>query len=60
MWLRNSDQLVDEWLSVTGLNGQTPVEVGEHGLMSLRSALTERIEIANISRDLVRFVQERT
>jgi sulfite reductase (NADPH) flavoprotein alpha-component len=28
--------------------------------MSLRSALTERTEIAHISRDLVRFVQERT
>jgi sulfite reductase (NADPH) flavoprotein alpha-component len=60
VWPRNSDRLVDEWLSVTGLNGETPVEVGEHGLMSLRSALTERIEIAHISRDLVRFVQERT
>jgi NADPH-dependent sulfite reductase flavoprotein alpha-component len=60
VWPRNSDELVDEWLSVTGLNGQTPVEVGEHGLMSLRSALTERIEIAHVSRDLVRFVQERT
>lgn len=60
VWPRNSDQLVDEWLSVTGLDGQTPVEVGEHGLMSLRSALTERIEIAHLSRDLVRFVQERT
>lgn len=60
VWPRNSDQLVDEWLSVTGLDGQTPVEVGEHGLMSLRSALTERIEIAHISRDLVRFVHERT
>ncbi|OJZ74494.1 reductase [Mycobacterium paraffinicum] len=60
VWPRNSDQLVDEWLTVTGLDGQTPVEVGEHGLMSLRSALTERIEIAHISRDLVRFVQERT
>lgn len=60
VWPRNSDRLVDEWLSVTGLDGQTPVEVGEHGLMSLRTALTERIEIAHISRDLVRFVQERT
>jgi NADPH-dependent sulfite reductase flavoprotein alpha-component len=60
VWPRNSDQLVDEWLSVTGLDAQTPVEVGEHGLMSLRSALTERIEIGHISRDLVRFVQERT
>ncbi|SPM41878.1 FdhF, partial [Mycobacterium numidiamassiliense] len=60
VWPRNSDRLVDEWMSVTGLDGQTPVEVGEHGLMSLRSALTERMEIAHISRDLVRFVQERT
>jgi sulfite reductase (NADPH) flavoprotein alpha-component len=60
VWPRNSDRLVDEWMSVTGLDAQTPVEVGEHGLMSLRSALTERIEIAHISRDLVRFVQERT
>jgi len=60
VWPRNSDGLVDEWLSVTGLDGQTPVEVGERGLMSLRSALTERTEIAHISRDLVRFVQERT
>ncbi|HEY0228270.1 MAG TPA: flavodoxin domain-containing protein, partial [Mycobacterium sp.] len=60
VWPRNSDRLVDEWMSVTGLDAQTPVEVGEHGLMSLRSALTERFEIAHISRDLVRFVQERT
>ena len=60
VWPRNSDRLVDEWLAATGLDAQTPVEVGEHGLMSLRSALTERIEIAHISRDLVRFVQERT
>ncbi len=60
VWPRNSDRLVDEWLSVTGLDAQTPVEVGEHGLMSLRSALTERLEIAHISRDLVRFVQQRT
>jgi NADPH-dependent sulfite reductase flavoprotein alpha-component len=60
VWPRNSDCLVDEWLAVTGLDAQTPVEVAEHGLMSLRSALTERIEIAHISRDLVRFVQERT
>ncbi|WP_077090699.1 bifunctional nitrate reductase/sulfite reductase flavoprotein subunit alpha [Mycobacterium rhizamassiliense] len=60
VWPRNGDQLVEEWLSVTGLDAHTPVEVGEHGLMSLRTALTERIEIAHISRDLVRFVQERT
>lgn len=60
VWPRNSDQLVGEWLSATGLDAQTPVEVGEYGLMSLRSALTERYEIAHISRDFLRFVQERT
>ena len=60
VWPRNSDRLVDEWLSVTGLDGETPVEVAEHGLMSLRSALTERFEIAHISPDLLRFVQQRT
>ena len=60
VWPRNSDRLVDEWLSVTGLDAQTPVEVGDHGLMSLRSALTERLEIAHISPDLLRFVQQRT
>jgi sulfite reductase alpha subunit-like flavoprotein len=60
VWPRNSDRMVDEWLSVTGLNGETPVEVAEHGLIALRSALTERFEIAHISRDLLRFVQQRT
>ncbi len=60
VWPRNSDRLVDEWLSVTGLDDQTPVEVADHGLMSLRSALTERFEIAHISPDLLRFVQRRT
>jgi NADPH-dependent sulfite reductase flavoprotein alpha-component len=60
VWPRNSVRMVDEWLSVTGLNGETPVEVTEHGLISLRSALTERFEIAHISPDLLRFVQQRT
>ena len=42
---------------------QTSVEVAEHGSMtsmSLREALTERFEIAHISPDLLRFVQQRT
>jgi sulfite reductase (NADPH) flavoprotein alpha-component len=60
VWPRNSDRLVDEWLSVTGLDAETPVEVAEHGLVSFRTALTERFEIAHISPDLLRFVQQRT
>ena len=62
VWPRNGDGLVDEWLSVTGLDAETQVEVAEHGLMSsmsLRDALTERFEIAHISPDLLRFVQQR-
>jgi sulfite reductase (NADPH) flavoprotein alpha-component len=62
VWPHNGDRLVDEWLSVTGLDAETQVEVAEHGLMSsmsLRDALTERFEIAHISPDLLRFVQQR-
>ena len=60
VWPRNSDQLVDEWLTVTGLDGETPVELAGHGSMSLRAALTDRLEIANINPDLLRFVQQRS
>ncbi len=60
VWPRNSARLVDEWLSLTGLDDQAPVEIAGHGVMSLRSALTERLEIAHISPDLLRFVQQRT
>lgn len=60
VWPRNCDQTVEEWLSLTGLDAETPVEVADHGLMSLRAALTERYEIAHISPNLLRFVHERT
>lgn len=60
VWPHNSEQLVDEWLVVTGLDGHTEVEVADHGAMSLRTALTDRFEIAHISPDLLRFVQQRT
>jgi len=60
VWPRNSDQLVTEWLTVTGLDGETVVDVPGHGSMSLRDALTDRFEIAHISPDLLRFVQQRS
>ena len=60
VWPHNSEQLVDEWLTVTGLDGRTEVEVPDHGAMSLRTALTDRFEIAHISPDLLRFVAQRT
>jgi sulfite reductase alpha subunit-like flavoprotein len=60
VWPRNSGSLVDEWLAVTDLDGDTSVEIADHGSMPLRTALTERFEIARITSDLVRFVQQRT
>jgi NADPH-dependent sulfite reductase flavoprotein alpha-component len=60
VWPRNCDQLVDEWLSLTGLNAEATVEVRDHGSMSLRNALIERYEIAHIGPDLLRFVQQRS
>lgn len=60
VWPRNSAELVDEWLTLTRLNGDAGVQIPNYGSMSLRSALTERLEIARISGDLLRFVQQRT
>jgi sulfite reductase (NADPH) flavoprotein alpha-component len=59
VWPRNGRRLVDEWLTLTGLDGETPVEVADHGSkasISLREALTHRFEIAHISPALLRFV----
>ncbi len=56
VWPRNSAALVDEWLAVTGLSGRTTVRLADGATMSLRTALTERLEIARITADLVRFV----
>ena len=60
VWPRNGKRLVDEWLTLTGLDGETAVQVADHGSMSLRDALTERFEIAHISPDLLRFVAQHT
>jgi sulfite reductase alpha subunit-like flavoprotein len=60
VWPRNGKRLVDEWLTVTGLDGETAVQVAGHGSMSLRAALIDRFEIAHISPDLLRFVQQHT
>lgn len=60
VWPRNSDHLVEEWLTVTGLDGEATVELANQGAMSLRAALTDRLEIAHISPDLLRFVQQRS
>nr|WP_246097817.1 bifunctional nitrate reductase/sulfite reductase flavoprotein subunit alpha [Rhodococcus spelaei] len=60
VWARNSRPFVDEWLSATGLDGDGTVELAEHGAMTLRSALVDRLEITRITDDLLRFAHERT
>jgi len=63
VWPRNGKPLVDEWLTVTGLDPESEVEVSSQGSMTsmpLRDALTTTSEIAHISPDLLRFVQQRT
>lgn len=60
VWPRNSSPFVDEWLTLTGLDGEETVDLGQHGSMTLRTALTERLEITRISSDMIRFVHQRT
>ncbi len=60
VWPRNCDRLVDEWLAVTGLDGEAVVKIADHESTSLRGALQHRFEIAHLSPDLLRFVQQRT
>ncbi|MCF8603349.1 bifunctional nitrate reductase/sulfite reductase flavoprotein subunit alpha [Gordonia sp. HY442] len=54
----NSPALVDEWLAVTNLDGDLPVDAAGD-TMPLRTALAEHFEIARITRDLVGFVADR-
>ncbi|MGU3294666.1 molybdopterin-dependent oxidoreductase [Williamsia sp. M5A3_1d] len=60
VWPRNSTHLVGEWLSLTGLDGDAPVELGGGAPRPLRDALRDDLEIARITPDLLRFVLRRT
>ncbi|MGB3698990.1 MAG: bifunctional nitrate reductase/sulfite reductase flavoprotein subunit alpha [Gordonia sp. (in: high G+C Gram-positive bacteria)] len=58
VWPRNHPELVDEWLRLTGCDGETTVTVGA-AATSLRAALTDEYEIAACTHDLVAFVAAR-
>jgi NADPH-dependent sulfite reductase flavoprotein alpha-component len=60
VWPRNSATLVGEWLERTGLDGTATVELPSVGTVTLRDALRDRLEIAKITPDLMRFVIART
>jgi NADPH-dependent sulfite reductase flavoprotein alpha-component len=52
----NSRAAVTAWLAVTGLDGDTIVDLDGVGALSLFEAATHHLEIVNIGRDLLRFV----
>lgn len=60
VWPRNDPALIDEWLTVTGLDGDEVVDLPDAGEMPLRRALRERLEFAKITPELMRFAADRT
>nr|WP_308407424.1 bifunctional nitrate reductase/sulfite reductase flavoprotein subunit alpha [Streptomyces olivochromogenes] len=56
----NSPSMVDEWLTVTGLDAHAPVEVADVGEVALGEALLRHLDITRITPDLLRFVADRT
>ncbi|MFE2881980.1 molybdopterin-dependent oxidoreductase [Streptomyces sp. NPDC059272] len=55
----NSASLVDEWLTVSGVEASTVVELGGVGEMPFAEAIHRHLDITRISPDLLRFVAER-
>ena len=56
VWPSNDAALVDELLATLRLDGDSPVELDNQPPMPLREALTEHLEIARITPDLLRRV----
>lgn len=60
VWPINAPDLVNELLSTIGLDGDIQVELNNQPPMTLRTALSDHLEIARISPDLLRRVAEHT
>jgi sulfite reductase (NADPH) flavoprotein alpha-component len=59
VWPTNSPEAVEEWLHVTGLDGDTEVTLDGLPPMALVDAARHHLEILRITPDLLRFVQDR-
>lgn len=59
VWPANSAGLVAEWLALTGLDPDEPVDL-DGSLLPLEEALRTRLDIARVTTDLLRFTAERT
>jgi NADPH-dependent sulfite reductase flavoprotein alpha-component len=60
VWPRNCPALIDEVLTLTGLQGDQPVSVGKAGEMPLSQALTSQFEIARPTVESLGFIAERS
>ncbi|SHM23750.1 sulfite reductase (NADPH) alpha subunit [Cryptosporangium aurantiacum] len=60
VWPVNCPDLVDEWLTLTGLDPATPVTLPGTSDVDFATALRHHLEIAAISPSLLRFLLDRT
>ena len=60
VWPRNCPALIDEVLTLTGLQGDQSVSVGKAGEMPLSQALTSQFEIARPTAEALGFIAERS
>ncbi|WP_308285393.1 bifunctional nitrate reductase/sulfite reductase flavoprotein subunit alpha [Actinoplanes hulinensis] len=60
VWPVNCPELVEEWLDVTGLPADAPVELDRIGARPLGEALGRHLDITRVTNDLIRFVAERS
>ncbi|MFD3944309.1 molybdopterin-dependent oxidoreductase [Streptomyces sp. NPDC058579] len=60
VWPANGAPLVAEWLALTGLDPDEPVDLGDDTALPFEEALRTRLDIARISTDLLKFVTDRT
>ncbi|MFJ7330355.1 molybdopterin-dependent oxidoreductase [Streptomyces cyaneofuscatus] len=60
VWPANGAPLVAEWLALTGLDPDEPVDLGDGAAVPLEEALRTRLDIARVSPDLLRFTAGRT
>ncbi|GAX56523.1 bifunctional reductase [Streptomyces olivochromogenes] len=60
VWPANGAPLVAEWLALTGLDPDGPVDLGDGAPLPLEEALRTRLDIARITTDLLKFTADRT
>ncbi|RMI43378.1 bifunctional nitrate reductase/sulfite reductase flavoprotein subunit alpha [Streptomyces triticirhizae] len=60
VWPVNGEPLVEEWLALTGLGPEEPVDLGDGAPVPFREALRGRLDITRLTTDLLRFVADRT